>query len=34
MPFSMGLRQDRLELKLKLDRKGAEESLTVIFPQS
>jgi hypothetical protein len=34
MPFSMGLRHDRLELKLKLDRKGAEESLTVIFPQS
>jgi hypothetical protein len=34
LPFSMGLRHDRLELKLKLDRKGAEESLTVIFPQS
>ncbi len=34
LPLSLGLRNDRLELKLKVERKGAEESLTVIFPQS
>jgi len=34
MPFSLGLRHDRLELRLKLERNAAEESLTVAFPQS
>ena len=34
MPFSLGLRHDRLELRLKLERNRAEESLTVAFPQS
>jgi hypothetical protein len=33
LPFSLGLRNDHLELKLKMERKGAEESLTVVFPQ-
>jgi len=33
MPFSLGLRNDRLELKLKLDRKGQEDFLTVTFPK-
>jgi hypothetical protein len=32
LPFSLGLRNDRLELKLKVERKGAEEALTVFFP--
>jgi hypothetical protein len=34
MPLSLGLRNDRMELTLHLDRRGAEESLTVAFPQS
>jgi hypothetical protein len=34
LPFSLGLRNDRLDLNLKMEKKGAEESLTVIFPQS
>jgi hypothetical protein len=34
MPLSLGLRNDRMELTLHIDRKGAEESLTVVFPQS
>lgn len=34
MPFSLGLRNDRLELKLKLDRKEQSDSLTVTFPKS
>lgn len=33
MPLSLGLRNDRIELTLYLDRVGAEESLTVAFPQ-
>ena len=33
MPLSLGLRNDRMELTLHVDRKGAEESLTVAFPQ-
>jgi len=33
MPLSLGLRNDRMELTLHLDRKGTEESLTVAFPQ-
>jgi hypothetical protein len=33
MPLSLGLRNDRMELNLHHDRKGAEESLTVVFPQ-
>jgi len=34
LPFSLGLRNDRLELKLKVEKKGTEESLAVIFPPS
>jgi hypothetical protein len=34
LPFSLGLRNDRLELKLKMEKKGTEESLAVIFPPS
>jgi hypothetical protein len=34
LPFSLGLRNDRLELKLKMERKGGEEAFTVVFPQA
>jgi hypothetical protein len=33
-PLSLGLRNDRMEIKLELDRQGASETLALIFPQS
>jgi hypothetical protein len=33
-PLSLGLRNDRMELNLEIDRKGGGESLTIFFPKS
>jgi hypothetical protein len=33
-PLSLGLRNDRMEINLDIDRKGGEESLTIHFPKS
>jgi len=33
-PLSLGLRNDRMEINLHIDRKGGEESLTIRFPKS
>ena len=33
-PFSLGLRNDRMEISLEFDRKGGGESLTIVFPKS
>lgn len=33
-PFSLGLRNDRMEINLKFDRKGGGESLSLVFPKS
>ena len=33
-PFSLGLRNDRMEIKLELNRQGGSETLTLLFPQS
>jgi len=32
--FSLGLRNDRLELSVEVDRKGGGESLSILFPKS
>ncbi|HYB22037.1 MAG TPA: hypothetical protein VEH09_13965 [Thermodesulfobacteriota bacterium] len=33
-PLSLGLRSDRMEIKLEFDRKGGGESLSLVFPKS
>jgi len=33
-PLSLGLRNDRMEIKLEFDRKGGGESLSLVFPKS
>jgi len=33
-PLSLGLRNDRMEVNLEIDRKGGGESLTILFPKS
>jgi hypothetical protein len=33
-PLSWGLRNDRMELNLEIERKGGGESLTIVFPKS
>ena len=33
-PLSLGLRNDRMEISLEIDRKGGGESLTIFFPKS
>lgn len=33
-PLSLGLRNDRMEISLEIDRKGGGESLTIIFPKN
>ena len=33
-PLSLGLRNDRMEINLDIDRKGGGESLAIIFPKS
>jgi len=32
-PVSMGLRNDRMDITFQFDRKGAEESLSILFPK-
>jgi hypothetical protein len=34
IPFSLGLRNDRMELALEFDRKGGNEIFSILFPQS
>jgi hypothetical protein len=32
LPVSMGLRNDRVDLRFELDRRGEEETLSIAFP--